>query len=93
MTDKPTALNLADALEDPRMVVFWDQRTKAAAELRRLHAENETLRKDAERYRKWKAEYTDIDASKPSAMLEALADCWTPDEVDTAIDAAMGSQK
>lgn len=90
MTDKPTALRLADRLESD--LIRSQTMLDAAAELRRLHAENETLRTDAERYRKWRAEYTDIDASKPSALLEALADCWTPDEVDAAIDAAMGEK-
>jgi hypothetical protein len=44
MTDQPEALRLADALE-----AFWgadlghDRERQAAAELRRLHAENERL--------------------------------------------------
>ena len=53
MTDKqPNALRLADALDvgiyDAAMARTMDQ---AAAELRRLHALNEALRADAERYR------------------------------------------
>lgn len=41
MSEKNEALRLADALDDPRMVVFFDQRSKAAAELRRRSAEHE----------------------------------------------------
>ena len=41
MTDKPEALRLADALET-RAITFRDK-AEAAAELRRLHAENELL--------------------------------------------------
>ena len=44
-TQKPDALRLADELE------MWTLGEPAAAELRRLHAENEVLRADAERYR------------------------------------------
>lgn len=47
---KPDALKLADELE--AACPFKESAEKmAAAELRRLHAENEALRKDAERYR------------------------------------------
>ena len=52
------------------------------------------VEKDAERYRKWRADYTAA-ASEPrlekclTEMLLALADAWTPDEVDAAIDAAL----
>lgn len=42
MTDKPEALRLADRLERRSMV-------NAAAELRRLHVENETLRRMLQR--------------------------------------------
>lgn len=47
-----------------------------------------TLRKDAERYRKWRADYTNHANTPVSEMLLALADAWTADEVDAAIDAA-----
>ena len=48
------------------------------------------LRKDAERYRKWRAAYTNPDG-RPHAvdpMLAAIADAWTPEQLDAAIDAA-----
>lgn len=45
MSDKPKALRLADVLERSVLAVCAD----AAAELRRLYAENETLRSDAVR--------------------------------------------
>jgi len=48
------------------------------------------LRKDAERYRKWRAAYTNPDG-RPHAldpMLAALADAWSPAQVDAAIDVA-----
>ena len=46
----------------------------------------ERLRADAARYRKWRADYTSDGATD---MLIALADAWEPDQVDSAIDAAM----
>ena len=42
MTEKPKALRLADVLDRSVLAACHD----AAAELRRLHAENETLRAD-----------------------------------------------
>ena len=48
MSEKSKAEVLADVLGDPRMVVFFEQRFKAAAELRRLSAENEMLWKERE---------------------------------------------
>lgn len=50
-TCTPLALTLADALEQRNYPTEHSPECKAAAELRRLHAENETLRADAERYR------------------------------------------
>ena len=49
--------------------------------------------KDAERYRKWRTDYTAAvanhgDGSCVTEMLLALADAWTPEDVDAAIDAA-----
>lgn len=44
------------------------------------------LRKDAERYRKWKSDYTGEGASD---MLLELADAWESAQVDAAIDAAL----
>ena len=43
MTEQTKAERLADALGDPRVVVFFEQREQAAAELRRLHALNGEL--------------------------------------------------
>jgi hypothetical protein len=56
-------------------------------------AELDALRKDAERYRKWRADYTAAvanhgDGSCVTEMLLALADAWTPEDVDASIDAA-----
>lgn len=67
------------------------QQTQAAHVV--LLAEVEALRKDAERYRKWRADYTANasthgDDSCLTEMLLALADAWTPADVDAAIDAA-----
>lgn len=49
MTTQPEALRLAGALLEP--VVLDKHAMQAADELRRLHAECEALRADAERYR------------------------------------------
>lgn len=56
----------------------------------RAEARQAALEKDAQRYRKWRAAYTSPDG-RPHAvdpMLAALADAWTPEQVDAAIDAA-----
>ena len=41
---------------------------------------------DAERYRKWRADYTNNESTD---MLIELADAWNPAQVDAAIDAAL----
>jgi hypothetical protein len=48
------------------------------------------MRKDAERYRKWRAAYTHPDGTPHALdpMLAAIADAWTPEQLDAAIDAA-----
>jgi len=66
-------------------------------EVARLTAELEKARKDAERYRKWRDTYTSADntdgVSDDDIMLGALANAWTPEAVDQAIDAAMTKEK
>ena len=52
MSTQPEAMRLAAVLDDPRMVVFFEQRCKAAAELRFLHAENEELRRERDEARR-----------------------------------------
>lgn len=49
--------------------------------------EIERLRADAERYRTWRANYTEK-TNHVTDLSRALADAWTPQEVDSAIDAA-----
>jgi hypothetical protein len=45
MTEQPLALRLADYLDaTPRTGIAYSAKVQAAAELRRLHAENEALR-------------------------------------------------
>lgn len=68
---------------------YYAEADKSAA----LRIELEAQRKDAERYRKWRADYTAAVASRGDGscvteMLLALADAWTPEDVDAAIDAA-----
>ena len=75
---------LADWLDD--LFDADGEPKKAAAELRRLHAENEALRADAERYR-WLRQYNTV---KHPKVTEAffLGD----GHLDAAIDAAMKGQ-
>lgn len=78
------ALRLADKLED--MTCLWspsdnrDLVNTSAAELRRLHAENEALRADAERYR-W---LRNFQSRRGAARIVNSA----PHIMDDAIDAA-----
>ena len=53
--------------------------------IEQAQAEIAALRKDAERYRKWRADYT---GDGITDMLIDLADASEPAEVDAAIDAA-----
>lgn len=93
MNEKPEALLLADECEESARA--WANevttRQQAAAELRRLHAENEALRKDAERYR-WLREYYSPECS--GRYMTDIDRGWYGDgiDLDDAIDAAMKGQ-
>ena len=43
------------------------------------------LRKDAERYRKWRAAFT---SERDEDVMHKLADAWEPEAVDAVLDAA-----
>ena len=83
----PLALKLANQLELRH--IGWED--AAAAELRRLHAENEALRTDAERYR-W---LRDKGPSAERCMLcgyDGLRQ-READDLDAAVDAARAGEK
>ena len=81
MSTQPEALRLADALEK-----YWagesghDRERQAAAELRRLHAENERLRQIVEDFPPIEAELQEVSdrahrlVAQRDALLEALHD-------------------
>ena len=50
--------------------------------------EADGVSKDAERYRRWRAAYA-LDDTDHESFLLALADCWSEEQVDACIDAAM----
>ena len=50
--------------------------------------ELDALRKEAERYRKWRADYANSEGGEASPLAFALADAWTADAIDAVIDAA-----
>ena len=81
-TQKPEALalRLADAYDE------IDYET--ATELRRLHAENEALRADAERYRWLRAVLADRSGKGKSHWICCIPEGCSED-LDIAIDAAM----
>lgn len=104
MNEQPEALRLAELIDDHAPIDFDGHLAQAAAELRRLHAENEALRKDAERYR-WLREtrfiwgdFRHISGVNPTAV--GLEFGWFPTDaakparadLDAAIDAAMKGQ-
>ena len=60
---QPEALQLAELLEQGRHLILVE-RKNAGAELRRLHAENEALRKCSVKYLKW------LQIKEPEAALE-----------------------
>ena len=75
MNEKSEAMRLAAVLDDPRMVVFFEQRCKAAAELRFLHAENEELRRERDEARRTVREAHEAGTrltAQRDALLEAL---------------------
>lgn len=83
MTTKPEWERLAEWLDD---LFDADGEPKAAAaELRRLHAENETLRKDAERYRFIR------DADRSDCITPELA-LYAMESLDAYVDAAMDDE-
>lgn len=83
MTDKPEALRLADKLN---LMLGWDTCAEAAAELRRLYAENEKFRKHIESQNKELDELIPMAErleAQRDALLEALKStglflhhCW-----------------
>ena len=94
---QPKALYLADVLENK---AINDSGTAlelaAAAELRRLHAENEALRVDAERYRYLRNRYPSDVLDKTGLEAGAWIDCedingtlvlLTGEHADETIDA------
>jgi hypothetical protein len=52
-------------------------------------AEPLTDARDAARYRRWRDDYADQADEPVSDLMTALADAWTPDQVDAAIDTAL----
>jgi len=104
MNEKPEALRLAEVLMS-RAVMTTDQRAHAAAELRRLHAENERLTDENEALRLNDARYRYLRNRDPKEVFNKsgkAAGVWidweddmaglqllTGDDADAAIDAAM----
>ena len=87
MTTQPKALRLADALMDYYKCDDQDI-DEAAAELRRLHAENEVMRNVANRGGHMAvamSRIADLEAQR-DALLEALNDIANTDPVDAALD-------
>ena len=82
---QPEALRLADLLTDSHLPVHH----KAAAELRRLHAENEALRTDAECFRFWVREA----ACAPGDMARLIMKCVTEQDYRDAIIPAISAAR
>jgi hypothetical protein len=84
MTTQPTALRLADALD--AVITPYSLESKAAAELRRLHAEVEALRADAGRYRWLRENSTEYSLTQKDSFGGRELMGW--EALDAAIDAA-----
>lgn len=89
MNQQPEALLMAEHLDDRGLI-------EEAAELRRLHEENEALRKDAERYR-WLRDQRARMNMVDMVFVEVPADWYlagsTTEEDDAAIDAMMKARE
>lgn len=86
----PDALRLAAEIDKPWLVQEHGSKDKAAAELRRQHAEIERLRADAARYRWLRLKVYVC----PKEHILRIADTYlkigaVPEMLDSAIDAAM----
>ena len=96
MTTQPTALYLADVIDHDTESAAHHK--SAAAELRRLHAEVEALRADAERYR-WLREESgkrpDFYSGEANWMVSrsqgGMGQNFFGEKIDAAIDAARGT--
>lgn len=89
MSEKQTeAQRLADALEQGTYLLSVE-RDATASELRRLDAENEALRIDAECFRFWVREA----AQAPGAMATLIMRCTTEQEYRDAIMPVMMKSK
>jgi hypothetical protein len=76
---------LAAVMHDP------DAQTPEAARAALASAIAEVV-KDAERYRAWRADYAGDPSEETTPMLDALANAWTPGEVDSAIDTTLAAR-
>ena len=94
MTDNTEALRLAEILSRLKFDVVGAENAvaveEAAAELRRLVAENEALVADADRYR-WLRDMDMLD--QPSVDMADAFSKYTGSALDAAIDAAMRGEK
>ena len=97
LTHKVICCGVAASHPDPLLTTHgvyaneWNsQQAEEVRALRRdrdaLRASAEKDRADAERYRIWRDDYTEAHSGGPSSLLIDLADAWTPDGVDYAID-------
>ena len=90
MNERLDALRLADALERMSLSTKWDK--QAAAELRRLHAENAALRADAERYR-WLRDQREDDGIAVVMKNKHIKDGLScAENINNYIDAARGEK-
>jgi len=83
--EQPEALEIADDLS--AMGMPSDIAGRGADTIRRLHAENEALRKDAARYHWLKVECNNVDVQEGLGWI-----AQNHESLDDAIDAAMKGQ-
>jgi hypothetical protein len=87
-TDQKAACIVRWMLETPGgWLGAWD-RSAFDAHLAPLKAEIAKLTVEAERYRKWRADYIRSGDEDITPLGLALSDAWTAEEVDSALDGA-----
>lgn len=84
---------ISDAKKDMRAAAdLLDSQAAELAALRASAASVQADQRDSLRYRIWREHFAGATSCEISGLMIALADSWTPEAVDAAIDAALAAK-